>query len=715
MFFIAAVLLFIFFFMIYVYCGIRLTEGIENQYALVCFYLAYTLFGFVIINIIMLAYFWEELSNKQGPPGVRGQMGDNGDQGIDGECSDTEAVALVKKEIKEHIVNIVSMKYTDIGNNPELIYDKSTSRLKNNYIDEKVNKMVNSKQFKILSSLNYESQYGKTLNQIKIYLFSLWYEWINLILNSEYYLSSSDTNNNDNNDNNNDNNKNNNNKNNNKNNDDEEPNNQRNINNSFGYVFFTKNYVSLKNMHELKEELEKYDAWNWGMPERFRRLTVKKCSTVLTNNNLLSDLSEKLSEDISSYKDNIGWVGYPIKNGQKYSIFSYLGYVPVGLMVNIYYGYKMLFVHEGQDDNNLNRYKIWSLEDYIENNSKLALTLKKTASGKILCEFKENSNDANQYFRIDTSLSNDGKFGIMPINVRRQADESYYVNINNKNDTEIESQVLNLIKNIKEKINEPDLNYFQVKRNSLRNNVNNNSGNNSGNNSSNNSGNNLDNNLNNNNLGNNLNNNSSNDLPLTESELKMEIGKYLSLMVFVEVFNLISYDVIKTEINIKPKYKSIIRNSKNENYKIELDNELEKEFEKLSKYLTQNGQDNLKKEYDNFILESQNIKKSILSFSISKRSFGFSDLDNKLLFYSQPFNGVDFNIHKENINMGIDSRESRNVQKDQQRLIDGKKDFNIIFNSPHKIRNIKDETYKGDTLDKQSRKNKLKIKKDINI
>ena len=65
MFFIAAVLLFIFFFMIYVYCGIRLTEGIENQYALVCFNLAYTLFGFVIINIVMLAYFWEELSNKK--------------------------------------------------------------------------------------------------------------------------------------------------------------------------------------------------------------------------------------------------------------------------------------------------------------------------------------------------------------------------------------------------------------------------------------------------------------------------------------------------------------------------------------------------------------------------------------------------------------------------------------------------------------------------
>ena len=240
MFFIAAVLLFIFFFMIYVYCGIRLTEGIENQYALVCFYLAYTLFGFVIINIVMLAYFWEELSNKKGPPGVRGQMGDNGEQGIDGECSDTEAVALVKKEIKEHILYLVSMKYTDIDNNPELIYDKSTSRLKNNYIDEKVNKMVNSKQFKILSSLNYESQYGKTLNQIKIYLFSLWYEWINLITNSKYYLSSPDTND-DNNDNDND----------------KEPNNQRNINNTFGYVFFTRSYVSLKNIPELKEELQK--------------------------------------------------------------------------------------------------------------------------------------------------------------------------------------------------------------------------------------------------------------------------------------------------------------------------------------------------------------------------------------------------------------------------------------------------------------------------
>ena len=685
MFFIAAVLLFIFFFMIYVYCGIRLTENIENQYALICFYLAYTLFGFVIINIVMLAYFWEELSNKQGPPGVRGQMGDNGEQGIDGECSDTEAVALVKKEIKEHIVNIVSMKYTDIDNNPELIYDKSTSRLKNNYIDEKVNKMVNSKQFKILSSLNYESQYGKTLNQIKIYLFSLWYEWINLITNSKYYLSSPDTND-DNNDNDND----------------KEPNNQRNINNTFGYVFFTRSYVSLKNIPELKEELEKYDAWNWGMPERFRRLTVKKCSTVLTNNNLLSDLSEKLSKDISSYKDNIGWVGYPIKNGQKYSIYSYLGYVPVGLMVNIHYGYKMLFIHEGQDDNNLNRYKIWSLEDYIENNSKLALTLKKTASGKILCEFKENSIDPNQYFRIDTNLSNDGKFGIMPINVRRQADESYYVNINSKKDTEIESQVLALIENIKEKINDPDLNYFQVNKKYLENNNNNNSDNNSDNDT-------FQNNNSSNSLSNNSNNNSKNDLPLTESELKIKIGKYLSLMVFVEVFNLISYDVIKTEINIEPKYRTIIRNSVNGNYKEELDDELEKEFEKLSKYLTQNGQDNLKKEYDNFILETQNVKKSILTFSIK------SNFYDKTQFYSQPFNGVDFNIHDENINMGIDSRESRNIQKDQQRLIDGKKDFNIIFNSPHKIRNIKDETYKGDTLDKQSRMNKLKIKKDINI
>ena len=702
MFFIASVLLFIFFFMIYVYCGIKLTEGIDNQYALVCFYLAYTLFGFVIINIIMLSYFWEELSNKQGPPGVRGQMGDNGDQGIDGECSDTEAVALVKKEIKEHIVNIVSMKYRDIDKNQELIYNKYTNKLKNNYIDEKVNQMVNSKQFKILSSLNYESQYGKTLNQIKIYLFSLWYEWINLITNSKYYLSSPDTNdNNDNNDN---------------------SNSKRNINNSFGYVFFTKSYVSLKNMPELKEELEKYDSWNWGMPERFRRLTVKKCSTVLTNNNLLSDLSEKLSKDISSYKDNIGWVGYPIKNGQKYSIYSYLGYVPVGLMVNIHYGYKMLFVHEGQDDNNLNRYKIWSLEDYIENNSKLALTLKKTASGKILCEFKENSNDTNQYFRIDTSISNDGKFGIMPINVRRQADESYYVNINSKKDTEIKSQVLELIENIKEKINDPDLDYFEVNKNSIindkknNNNSNNNSSNNSSNNLNNNNfqNNNPDNNLSNN-SSNNSGNNSSNDLPLTESELKIEIGKYLSLMVFVEIFNLISYDVIKTEINIEPKYRTIIRNSENGNYKEELDDELEKEFEKLSNYLTQNGQDNLKKEYDDLILETQNIKKSILTFGISKRSYGFIGLDSKLLFYSQPFNGVDFNIHDENMNMGIDSRESVNIQKDQQRLIDGKKDFNIIFNSKHKIENIKDKTYKGDTLAKQSRINKIKIKKDINI
>ena len=65
--------------------------------------------------------------------------------------------------------------------------------------------------------------------------------------------------------------------------------------------------------------------------------------------------------------------------------------------------------------------------------------------------------------------------------------------------------------------------------------------------------------------------------------------------------------------------------------------------------------------------------------------------------------------------MGIDSKQSRNIQKDQQRLIDGKKDFNIIFNSPHKIRNIKDETYDGDTLEAKSRKNKIKNKKEVNI
>ena len=238
-------------FMIYIYAGLRVSEDIENNYYLMVYWIAYALLGFTILNVIMLGNFWGVLVNKKGPPGPRGPIGMDGDRGLPGKCAMDHNVAYTMKNVKEAVVNTILKKYPDTQ--PTDIVNMDTMKLKNNYFNDKIERIVGSKQYEVLLSVpetndgNPDSEkrltFGKSLDELTGYLVGVVTLWVEGILENGK-----------------------------SNHDDGRP---------VGLVFFTdqtaQTDISDGVANFFSNEVEKYDVWYWGSTRVFRPLQAEIC------------------------------------------------------------------------------------------------------------------------------------------------------------------------------------------------------------------------------------------------------------------------------------------------------------------------------------------------------------------------------------------------------------------------------------------------------
>lgn len=238
-------------FMIYIYAGLRVSEDIENNYYLMVYWIAYSLLGFTILNVIMLGNFWGVLVNKKGPPGPRGPIGDDGGRGLPGRCIMDHNVAYTMKKVKEAVVNKVLEKYP--GTQPDEIVNMETLKLKNNYFNDKIERIVGSKQYEVLLSVpesndgNPEGEkrltFGKSLDELTGYLVGVVSLWVEGILDNGKTKD-----------------------------EDGKP---------VGLVFFTdqtaQTDISAGIDYFFSNEIEKYDVWYWGSTRVFRPLKAEIC------------------------------------------------------------------------------------------------------------------------------------------------------------------------------------------------------------------------------------------------------------------------------------------------------------------------------------------------------------------------------------------------------------------------------------------------------
>lgn len=238
-------------FMIYIYGGLRVSEDIENNYYITIYWVAYALLGFTVLNVIILGNFWGVLVNKKGPPGPRGPIGDDGSQGLTGKCVMDHNVAYTMKNVKETVINTILKKYPDTQ--PTDIVNMDTMKLKNNYFNDKIERIVGSKQYEVLLSVpetndsNPDGEkrltFGKSLDELTGYLVGVVTLWVEGILEN----GKNDG-------------------------DDGRP---------VGLVFFTDPTAqtdindSISNF--FNNEVEKYDIWYWGSTRIFRPLQAEIC------------------------------------------------------------------------------------------------------------------------------------------------------------------------------------------------------------------------------------------------------------------------------------------------------------------------------------------------------------------------------------------------------------------------------------------------------
>ena len=235
-------------FMIYIYGGLRLVEPIKNDNMYIFFWIAYVIFGITLFNIIIISNFWGKLSTKVGPPGPRGPRGNDGSLGPNGECSNDHNIIYAQKLIKETIADTILTTYNDLKKSD--IINEKTLRLKNNYLDYKINLIIQSNQFTTVLKTPSDDNttkdkvkvFGKSIEELSSYLANTWVIWINLIIgadkeNAKKLFTTLDA--------------------------------QIDISDDIETIFNT--------------EIMKYDVWYWGSTRVFRPLQAELCRKEITD------------------------------------------------------------------------------------------------------------------------------------------------------------------------------------------------------------------------------------------------------------------------------------------------------------------------------------------------------------------------------------------------------------------------------------------------
>lgn len=225
MIFIAVIFLVLIGIFIYIYAGLRFSESVTNDdLAYILFWTAYIFLGVTIAICIGLVFIWGNLYKKVGPPGARGIMGDDGDEGLPGTCNASHSILSIMYSVREMIQDKAGK------DNPVITED---GLLVNVFMESRLEAIAGSNQLKLLLESPGGGVY-KSLKDITGYITGIWNIWTTGILAD-----------------------------------------------SRGLEFF-KTAEALPDISEgvqafFTNEIEKYDIWYWGSTQLFRPLEAEVC------------------------------------------------------------------------------------------------------------------------------------------------------------------------------------------------------------------------------------------------------------------------------------------------------------------------------------------------------------------------------------------------------------------------------------------------------
>lgn len=222
MLFIGVIFLILIGIIIFIYSGLRLTEGITNDTTYILYWGAYLFVGMTVAMIIVLIYLWGDLQGKVGPPGPRGPPGDTGEDGIPGECDDSHTALGIMYTIREAIQERV----LSVNKEAKVITDDG--KLVNIFLEMRLQQMATSNQLGVILET------GKSVADITAYLKGIWLTWVDGILSLPK-----------------------------------------------GQEFFTTADAQADISPEITDyftkEIDKYDVWYWGTTPVFRPLKAEVC------------------------------------------------------------------------------------------------------------------------------------------------------------------------------------------------------------------------------------------------------------------------------------------------------------------------------------------------------------------------------------------------------------------------------------------------------
>ena len=268
------------------YVGLSLAQTVENNnISYILFWVIYIIVLLGIFNVVLLANFWDTIQHKTGPPGPRGPMGEEGDIGPKGVCGNDcrykQGILFIHKMLDNKIKNITgsSIFFTETYTK----YDQTEGQRQiinpqfNNFILEKINQMMNSKQYKITAPI-------KGTNNLNNYLLQIWEKWIDLLKNAGATKD------------------------------------------NFFFKKFADDTLWIEGDENMKKrnpfpEMEKYDVYVWGQVREFKPLNIEICSNSQKSNYFPQEYKKPLQTITTNcykwiYNDlnEITYTGRPLNN-----------------------------------------------------------------------------------------------------------------------------------------------------------------------------------------------------------------------------------------------------------------------------------------------------------------------------------------------------------------------------------------------------------------
>lgn len=169
-------------FAIYILAGLYISRDITQSTTYILTWIIYSCLCFTLLNIGLLAYFWETVRNKVGPTGIRGPGGETGDSGITGTCGIGATQSYLIMTLNTYIDDLYKAK---TGNS---ILNQETQKFPSVYLTNKIATQAGSRQYNVIVA-NLSSE-NKPVENIVNYLKSIWKEWFELLYtgNPKWFL-----------------------------------------------------------------------------------------------------------------------------------------------------------------------------------------------------------------------------------------------------------------------------------------------------------------------------------------------------------------------------------------------------------------------------------------------------------------------------------------------------------------------------------------------